>query len=430
MAALATMEELMDKKPTRRAVSRRTVLAAGVGSAGVLAMPWVAGAQAKAFRIGMQATLSGSIAQAGITHRNSVQMEVERINAAGGLAGRPIEVVYRDSKGQPQEAAHTARELINTEGCDMLLDAEASSGSFAVQEVVRDLGVLCIHTSSETSSLTADPKYRVPTAFRAARQGVHDSIVGAAYAAQVATAKKLTKWGTCAPDYAFGRDTTAQYLEFLKHFKPDIEVIVQAWPKLGQSDFTEVITKLIQAKPQAMYTCLYAGDLSAFVNQGIIYALFSAMQVFAVNMADYTTLTAVKNLPPGIHSGNRYVMTCPDTQANRDWAEAYRKRYNEYPTNWSWESATGMMYLEGAAKKAGSSDPMKLAEALRGLKIACPFGVDGTVTMRAEDQTSIGYAIGWGTTLSQAPYVSGVKAADWGVILEMEQEWKKRNGFI
>ncbi len=295
---------------------------------------------------------------------------------------------------------------------------------------MRDLGVLCIHTSSETSSLTADPKYRVPTAFRAARQGVHDSIVGAAYAAQVATAKKLTKWGTCAPDYAFGRDTTAQYLEFLKHFKPDIEVIVQAWPKLGQSDFTEVITKLIQAKPQAMYTCLYAGDLSAFVNQGIIYALFSAMQVFAVNMADYTTLTAVKNLPPGIHSGNRYVMTCPDTQANRDWAEAYRKRYNEYPTNWSWESATGMMYLEGAAKKAGSSDPMKLAEALRGLKIACPFGVDGTVTMRAEDQTSIGYAIGWGTTLSQAPYVSGVKAADWGVILEMEQEWKKRNGFI
>jgi branched-chain amino acid transport system substrate-binding protein len=50
--------------------------------------------------------------------------------------------------------------------------------------------------------------------------------------------------------------------------------------------------------------------------------------------------------------------------------------------------------------------------------------------MRAEDQTSIGYAIGWGTTLSQAPYVAGVKAADWGIILEMEQEWKKRSGFI
>ena len=43
----------------------------------------------------------------------------------------------------------------------------------AVQEVVRDLKVFCVHTASETSSLTADPKLRVATAFRCARQGVH-----------------------------------------------------------------------------------------------------------------------------------------------------------------------------------------------------------------------------------------------------------------
>ena len=47
-------------------------------------------------------------------------------------------------------------------------------------------------------------------------------------------------------------------------------MITDAWPKLGQPDFTEVITKLILAKPQALFTLLYAGDLSAFVNQGNI----------------------------------------------------------------------------------------------------------------------------------------------------------------
>jgi branched-chain amino acid transport system substrate-binding protein len=412
---------------TRRTHTRRTLLA---GAAASLATPHIAGAQAKAVRIGMQATFSGPLAQSGITHRNAIEMEVERINAAGGLAGQPIAMVYRDSKSQPQEAARVARELINSEGCAMLLDAESSAGSFAVQEVVRDLGVLCIHSSSETSSLTADPKYRVPSAFRSSRQGIHDAIVGGAYAANVANARKLTKWATCSPDYAYGRDTTAQYLEYLKHFKPDIEVMSQAWPKLGQPDYTEVITKLLQARPQALYTCLYGGDLTAFINQGNIYALFSAMQVFSVNLADYTALTAIKNLPPGIATGNRYVVTCPDTPANRDWGEAYRKRYNEYPTNWSWESSTGMRFFEGAAKKAGSTDPKKLAEALRGLTIDCPFGVDGTVTMRAEDQTVVGYAIGWGTTLSQPPYVADVKPADWGVIFELETDWKKRNGYI
>jgi branched-chain amino acid transport system substrate-binding protein len=75
-------------------------------------------------------------------------------------------LVFRDSKGQPQEAARLTRELVNTVGCELLIDAEASSGTFAVQEIVRDLRVACIHSNSESSSLAADPKIRAPTAFR------------------------------------------------------------------------------------------------------------------------------------------------------------------------------------------------------------------------------------------------------------------------
>ena len=236
--------------------------------------------EANTLKIGMQSILSGPIALLGTSSRNALMMEQDRINAAGGLLGRQIEFVFRDSKGQPQEAARIARELVNSTGCELLVDSEASSGAFAVQEVVRDLGnVVCIHTNSETSSLTADPKIRAPTAFRVARQGVHDAVAGSTYLAEFAKAKKLKKWATCSPDYAYGRDTTAQYLQFLKKFNPDIEVVTDAWPKLGQPDFTEVITKLIQAKPQALFTLLYAGDLSAFVNQANVYALFSQMTV-------------------------------------------------------------------------------------------------------------------------------------------------------
>jgi hypothetical protein len=277
-----------------RPLRRRTLLAA---SAGILAMPWVARAQANPLKIGIQSIFSGPIALLGTSSRGGIQPEIDRINATGGLLGRQIQPIYRDSKGQPQEAARVARELVNTDGCEILLDAEASSGAFAVQEVVRDLGVLCVHSNSETSSLTADPKLRVATAFRSTRQGVHDAIVGGAHSARVATAKKLTRWATCSPDYAFGRDTTAQFIEYLKHFMPDIEVISQGWPKLGQPDFTEVITKILQAKPQALYSALYAGDLSAFVNQGNIYALFGAMQAFIPAMGDLPVLTAAGRHP-------------------------------------------------------------------------------------------------------------------------------------
>nr|WP_294530990.1 ABC transporter substrate-binding protein [uncultured Rhodopila sp.] len=412
----------------RDRVGRRTVL---VASAGLLATPWIARAQSNPIKIGIQSIFSGPIALLGTSSRGGIQPEIDRINAAGGLLGRQIQPVYRDSKGQPQEAARVARELVNTDGCEILLDAEASSGAFAVQEVVRDLGVLCVHSNSETSSLTADPKLRVATAFRSTRQGVHDAIVGGAHSAKVATEKKLSRWATCSPDYAFGRDTTAQFLEFLKHFKPDIEVVSQSWPKLGQPDFTEVITKILQARPQALYSALYAGDLSAFINQGNVYALFGAMQVFVPAMGDLPVLTAVKNLPPGIQSAARYLPTFPDTPANAAWYAQYRKANgNDYPTNWSWESATAMRFIEAAVTTAGATDGKKAAAALEGLTIDSPFSTTGKVTMRAEDHTLIDYAIGWGTTVPQPPFVTGIEPGDWGQIFELETEWKKKNGYI
>ncbi len=412
-------------------LDRRSVLKGATALAvGTLAMPMLARAQGKPIKIGMPTILSGRVAQLGNSSRNAVLLEVEKVNAAGGLAGRPIEMVIRDSKGAPQEAARVARELVNSDGCEILIDGEASSGAFAVHEVARDLKVLCLHTNSETSSLTADPKQRIPNAFRVCRQGIHDSIVGGSYAAKIADAKKLTKWMTCSPDYAYGRDTTAQFVEYLKHFKKDVEVVGEAWPKLFQPDYTEVVTKILQTKPQAMYSCLWGGDLTSFIDQGNIYALFGQTETFAVNMADYTALTVVKNLPKGIHSGNRYIKTFPKTAANAAWADAYRAKYKEYPTNWSWQNAAAVQFLAAAAKKANSADGAKLAEALRGLVIESQFGADGKLTMRAEDQTLVGYAIGWGTTIAAEPYVPEMTAGDWKQIFALETEWKKANKYI
>lgn len=417
------------KNFTGNAITRRTALGMLGAGATMLATPWVARAQAKTIRIGMPTILSGRVAQLGLSSRNAVMMEVEKVNAAGGLAGRPIEMVVRDSKGQPQEAARIARELINSEGCELLIDGEASSGAFAVHEVARDLGFLCIHSNSETSSLTADPKLRIPNAFRSCRQGIHDSIVGGSYAAAVSKAKQLKRWATCSPDYAYGRDTTAEFLQYLKHFAPEIEVVSESWPKLFQPDYTENLTKLLQARPHALYSALWGGDISAFIDQANIYALFNQTTLFAVNLADYTALTAVKNLPKGIHSGNRYIKTFPNTPQNAAWADAYRDKFKEYPTNWAWQNAVAVNLLAAASKQANSTDGKALAGALRGLSIPSPFAEKANITMRAEDQTLVGYAIGWGTTIPTEPYVVDMKPGDWKQIFELEAEWKKSKGY-
>jgi branched-chain amino acid transport system substrate-binding protein len=424
------MTQAINKTPAQ--LSRRKLIQGAGAAAGLatLGLPAISLAQDKPIKIGMPTILSGRVATLGLSSRNAVLLEVDKFNAAGGFGGRKIEMVIRDSKGAPQEAARVARELVNSEGCELLIDGEASSGAFAVQEVARDLGVFCIHTCSETSSLSADPKIRSPYSFRCARQGIHDAIVGGAYVGGVAKEKGLKRWMTCSPDYAYGRDTTAEFVEYLKHFNKDIEITGEVWPKLFQPDYSESITRLLQGKPQAVYSALWGGDLSAFIDQANIYALFKAMPFFAVNMADYTVLTAIKAVPPGLYSGNRYLKSFPKTPANAAWGDEYFAKYKEMPTNWAWQNAAAVGFLTAAMKKANSTDGKKIAEALRGLTINSQFGADGTITMRAEDQTIIGYADGWGALTNKEPYMPDPVPGNWKTIVELEAEWKKRKGYL
>ena len=407
-------------------ISRRAALL----GAGALAMPSISYGQTGTIKIGMPTILSGRVAILGVSSVGAIKLALDQVNAAGGIEGRKLELIVRDSKGAPQEAAKVTRDLVNNEGCQIILDGEASSGSFAVQEVIRDLGVLCIHTNSETTSLTADPKLRVPTSFRTARQGIHDAIGGGEYAAQVAKEKNLTRWLTCSPDYAYGRENTAQFMEYAAYFNPQIKVVEEAWPKLFQPDYTEVVTKLLNAQADALFSVLWGGDLVAFIDQAQLYGLFDKMTSFLVNLGDYGIVDQVKQFPQGVYSGGRYNKTIPPTTANLDWYNAYVALNKSKPTNWSWENAVAAEFLIGALKDTkGNTDGKKLAAAMRGRTIPSIFGAKGSVTLRESDNTLIDYIIGFGVSTDKEPYIKDFHMADWTKILDLEKVWLKKQGY-
>src|SRR3954469_1773022 len=103
-------------------ISRRSTLVWMGAGAATIAAPWVARAQAKTIKIGMPTILSGRVAQLGTSSRNAVMLEVDKVNAAGGLAGRPDRRGHRGRKGPPAETGRVARELVNTDGCEWLID--------------------------------------------------------------------------------------------------------------------------------------------------------------------------------------------------------------------------------------------------------------------------------------------------------------------
>lgn len=414
---------------SRTGLNRRTLLAGA--AAGVLAAPHVSRGQGKEpIKIGMPTVLSGRFTVVGDSARGAAGLAIDAFNAAGGLDGRMIELIARDDKARPDEAARVVRELLNADGCHLLISSSTTAGAFAIQEVLRETGHLCIQTISETSSLTADPKIRLPNVFRGARQVVHDAIAGASYAGKVAKERGLKKWMTNSPDFAYGRDATGQFVESLKKIAPDTTIIGEAWPKFMAPDYTESLTQVLTAKPDALFTAHSGGDIVAFMDQAKLYNIFDKVPMFTPNLADLTSIKQIKKLPPDVRSGTRYLATYPDTAANHDWHDAYVKRNGGEPSNWSWETAAGTAFLLEAIKKTKSLDAKVLAEALRGMTIDSPFGVGGKLTMRAEDQTLINYAIGWGSVLAEPPYLKDIQDTNWSEIFHYETDWKKSKGFI
>lgn len=417
---------------TRRDFLKTTAAGAATLSLGTLTPFSKAWAQAPV-KIGFVSIFSGRVAMLGETGLKGAQLAADEYNAKGGVLGRKIEIIHRDSAGKIEEAVRIARDFAVKDKCDFLMDHSSSREAFAVKEVSRDLKIITMVTASETTDHTADLKIWTPYSFRSARQSIHDGVVSGNYAAKISKEQGLTRWYSISPDYSYGHDNTERFFESLQKGNPEVQIVGKLWPKLFEPDYVPHITKLMADKPHAFYSCFWGGDLVAFIEQALMYGLFDVSKFFAINMADYTTLKALKKIPEGIHTGSRYLRNVPDTPLNRAFADNYLKKYGELPTNWSWETYSGMLFLMEGIKKAKSTDTEMVVKAIKGLRIKAPAGApddDGHITMRARDHTNVGYAIAWGRTIAKEPYVTDLYYLPWSTIFKEEEEYLKKKGWL
>ena len=260
-------------------------------------------------------------------------------------------------------------------------------------------------------------------------------MVSAKYAAQKSKELGLTRWYTLAEDYVYGRDSVGMFLYFFKKYNPKAEIVGQGWPKLGEPDFTSHITAMMNAKPQAVFAVLFAGDAIGFVRQGAMYDLFDKINFFCKDFTDYMVLEPIVQTVgkfPRMYASTQYLRIFPDTEDNHAFCDAYQKAYGSRPLAWTWKTYTGCLLIEEAVKKAKTTDTDAVMKALRDLSVKAPIGMgkNGTVTMRGRDGQLIYYAIGWGPTLPNDPFMTDIVAGNWDEMLAEETDWLKGKGWL
>ena len=240
--------------------------------AGLLALPLAAEAQ-KPIKVGFPMILSGPGALFGEPASKGAQMYVDEINAAGGVLGRKIELVPRDTKGNADEAVRVSRELILKENVDFLVGTLTSAEGPAVSVVAKENKVVFIAPIPKTDQLTAPDKLH-PYVFRISA----NTTMEGRSAAEIVAKWPVTKVATISFDYAYGQDVTKAFVEHLKKLKPSAQIVDQQWPKLGEQDYNPFINAQMGKKPEAIFSSIWGGFFVTYSKQAKALGVFDAVK--------------------------------------------------------------------------------------------------------------------------------------------------------
>ena len=362
-------------KTSRRKFLGLSAAAAGAIGGGMLVpAPWrEAFGQAKPFKIGVLQPLTGAAAAGGKTALVGTQLAADRINKAGGINGRPVELVVADYESKPDVGRRKAEKLLVEDKVDIGEGGYLSNVCIACMpvfeehKIVNMIGV-CLDTTITTTKCS---RYT----FRPFDYAPAQAVAFAPYL----VVKLGKKWHIAYADYAWGQSTRDAYVEQIK--KNGGEVMGTTGIPLGTADMTAFISK-ITGSFDGIFAIMFGANAVTFTTQAYDLGLLRKARYAGDGaVAESTHLPVLAQKVEGFVGVNRYipVLTKPlDTPAHKKFFEEARVKLKEIdpsgpdPDRYVQSNFEAMNFLKLGIQKSGfrgREDTMKLIEALEGMEV-------------------------------------------------------------
>ncbi|MBL8332753.1 MAG: ABC transporter substrate-binding protein [Rubrivivax sp.] len=336
-------------------------------------------AQSTPIRIGVVTPLSGTYAGIGQQVRWGLDLAAAEINAAGGVMGRKLELMYEDEEANPAVAVQKAEKLLQVGKVDFLTGTVSSGSTLAVGQLAERNQRLLATTVSFADSITGDKCS--PNVFRVnARAGMQS----VALAEWMASTKPGANVFYLGPDYEMGRSTVAAFKAAAegKGAKSAGEVFAP----LDNKDYSPYFGQIRSARPTVIYTSVAGNDTVRFFNQMAEFGINRNVQVVgASGTVTSQNLAAIGKNADGFVTGVGYSPLI-DTPENKKFIAAFEAAYKAQPDLYGTDSYGVLFLYKAAVEKAKSTDTDKVREAMRGMSWATP---QGSKTIRAGDHQAM-----------------------------------------
>jgi branched-chain amino acid transport system substrate-binding protein len=375
--------------------SRRTLLKSAAASAlvapsGVFA-PAIA--QNKPLKIGVLAPRAGLAASPGISGIRATEWAVEKFNAAGGIAGRKVEVVF-DEETSPKDTIERFSKLVQQENVDHVQGIVSTGVALALGPVVEESRILTIFWDGTTQDGVEEKLPNAKYLFKST-----DNECEAVMASLSAIKYWKGQFKTIAginPDYSYGRNNQAAFIALLKRFNIEHEVVTEQWPKVGTMDLTSHVAALQAAKPDLIFSSLLFADLPVFMKQADAAGLTkSAKLVFPAAGWQHTAMKK-EFTPEGMWFGHNtlYFDNPNASPLAKEFVAWFFDKQKDYP-NWEADRAYFSLIsykdaVEKAAKaKGGWPGVDDIIGAMEGLNVESLGGKGGWRKDHIAEQTFV-----------------------------------------
>lgn len=316
--------------------------------------------------IGVPLPLTGSKAAFGETKRNAYEMAVEEINAAGGVDGRPLVLLFRDTAGEPDAAASVAEELLNVDEVTLLAGEYSSTCALAVARVAQRYGVPYLVDSAAADDITEqDWKYvfRLCPPASLYAQGLTSFLDEVVHPETMAIIYEHSDFGL-----SVARAMRAWCRE------NDVYIVAYEDYEPGALDFTPLIAQVREANPDVVYMVSYLMDASLLVRQARVQGLKA--KLLAGGGAGFVLPDFITNAGEAAENVVTAALWAPsiDYPGAAEFAETYRARYGDYPTYHAAESYACAYVLADVLRRAASTDPERIRVALADTDLLTAFG--------------------------------------------------------
>lgn len=319
-------------------------------------------------KIGTLYPLTGDVAAIGENIMRGITFAVDEINAKGGVAGRPIEIVKGDTQGDTKVAMTEAERLITNEGVVALLGAYQSGVTEVVAPVAEQYQVPLVSAISTADKLTTTGYQYF---FRMAPTNsmfLRDMIQCYADMNEAYDEVDIKSIAVCADNTLLGQETAA----WAKYFAEEngIEYLGEVLYTKGAADLTSEVVQLKKMNPDALVVDNYISD-------GILLTKTMAEQGYKPNaMIGKATAYIDPTFIPAVGGSGNGIITAAEFNPGAKGVEisdAFEAEFGVSMNGHSAESYTATWVLKEACEQAATIDAAGIKDALDNLDIKEKF---------------------------------------------------------